>query len=40
MLLSMQLPTLPTASSNQVTLTYTVDHPSPPIAAILRPPIA
>ena len=40
MLLSMQLPTLPTASSNQVALLYTVDHPSPPIAAILRPPIA
>jgi len=40
MLLSMPLPTLPTASSNQVTLRYTVDHPSPSIAAILRPPIA
>ncbi|QKK01902.1 MAG: DUF2946 family protein [Pseudomonadota bacterium] len=40
MLLSMQLPTLSTASSGQVTLRYTVDHPSPHIAAILRPPIA
>lgn len=40
MLLSMQLPTLPTVSSNRATLPYIVDHPSPPIAAILRPPIA
>lgn len=40
MLLSMQLPTLPTVASNQAMPPYTVDHTSPPIAAILRPPIA
>tara|TARA_R110002073_G_scaffold238519_1_gene399529 strand:+ start:92 stop:436 length:345 start_codon:yes stop_codon:yes gene_type:complete len=39
MLLSMQLPILSDVSSNQAALAYTVDHPSPPIAEFLRPPI-
>jgi hypothetical protein len=40
MLLSMQLPILPTASASQVTLADTVNHLSPTIPAIHRPPIA
>lgn len=39
MLLAMQLSTLPAVSSNQATPPHTIDYPSPPIAAILRPPI-